>query len=72
MGQLQLQGQIQQALNTQLHQYAMEEMAYNATLQAEAARQQGRGRIAGLVAGVLVSLVTGNPLLGLAFMQGLG
>jgi hypothetical protein len=72
LGELQLQGQIQQALNTQLHQYAMEEAAYNATLQAEAARQQGRGRIAGLVAGVFVSLVTGNPLLGLAFMQGLG
>ncbi|MDY0139176.1 MAG: hypothetical protein RBR50_05725, partial [Candidatus Izemoplasmatales bacterium] len=49
LGELQLQGQIQQALNTQLHQYAMEEAAYNATLQAEAARQQGQGQLFGTI-----------------------
>ena len=55
LGELQLQGQIQQALNTQLHQYAMEEAAYNATLQAEAARQQGRGQLFGTIITTLLA-----------------
>ena len=57
LGELQLQGQIQQALNTQLHQYAMEEAAYNATLQAEAARQQGQGQLFGTIITTLLAVL---------------
>ena len=55
LGELQLQGQIQQTLNDQLHYNTMEEMAYNATLQSEAARQQGRGQLFGTIITTLLA-----------------